>query len=258
MMHYLTSAVLAVCVLSPVACAQRTTIPITEAEIVATYPHDPDAFTQGLFFADGVLHESTGQVGQSTLRRVDLETGVVEQSADIQPPYFGEGSVRVGDEIFMLTWQAGIGFIFDAETFEQIDTFSYPGEGWGLTFDGTRLILSDGTPVLRFLDPETMELTGTIDVTLNGRPRDDLNELEWINGEIWANIWRSRFIVRIDPATGRVLAVVDLDPIIRLAHQSGTASVANGIAWNAETDQIFITGKLWSELYEISVGVDNN
>jgi glutamine cyclotransferase len=258
MMHRFTSAIIAIGALSPIACAQQPAMTITEAEIVATHPHDPEAFTQGLFFADGALFESTGRVGQSSLRRIDLQTGLVEQSTEIPAPYFGEGSVRVGDEIFMLTWQAGTGFVFDAETFEQTDTFSYPGEGWGLTYDGSQLILSDGTSVLRFLDPTTLELTGTLNVTLNGRPRDDLNELEWINGEIWANIWRSRFIVRIDPDTGDVLAVVDLDPIIRLAHQTSTAGVANGIAWNPETDRTYITGKLWAELYEIRLSGDSD
>jgi len=234
------------------ACAQES-FERQSAEIVSTHPHDAQAFTQGLFIHDGELYESTGQVGQSTLRRVDLVTGDVLQSANIHPPLFGEGSVRVGEEIFMLSWQAGIGLIFNAESFEQVDTFSYPGEGWGLTYDGTRLIMSDGTANLRFLDPVSLELTDIIQVTLNGRALDDLNELEWVDGEIWANIWQSRYIMRIDPDSGHVLGSINLAGIIPDSVAGSRDAVANGIAWNSETDQIYVTGKLWPELYEIRV-----
>ena len=232
------------------ACAQES-FARHSAEIVSTYPHDVEAFTQGLFMHDGELYESTGQVGQSTLRRVDLVTGDVLQSANIHPPLFGEGSVRVGEEIFMLSWRAGIGLVFNADSFEQVDTFSYPGEGWGLTYDGSHLIMSDGTANLRFLDPTTLELTNIIEVTLNGRALTDLNELEWVDGEIWANIWQSRYIMRIDPETGRVLGTVSLAGIIPDEVDGSRDAVANGIAWNSETGQIFVTGKLWPELYEI-------
>jgi glutaminyl-peptide cyclotransferase len=232
-----------------VACAQAPEI--IRPEVVARYPHDANAFTQGLFIHDGELYESTGRVGQSSLRRVDLETGLVQQSTAIAPPIFGEGSTRIGDEIFMLSWVSERGFIFDAETFEQIDTFSYPGEGWGLTHDGTHLILSDGTPELRFLDPETMTLDHSINVTLNGRPVRRLNELEWIDGMIWANIWETRSIVRIDPQTGVVDAMIDLTAIIPPEVDGRRDAVANGIAWNAETGQIYVTGKLWPALFEI-------
>lgn len=232
-----------------IACAQAPEI--IRPEIVATYPHDANAFTQGLFIHDGDLFESTGQVGQSTLRRVALETGLVEQSVAIAPPIFGEGSARIGDEIFMLSWVSQRGFIFDADTFEQVDSFSYPGEGWGLTYDGNHLILSDGTPELRFLDPETMTLSHSINVTLNGRPVRRLNELEWIDGMIWANIWETRSIVRIDPESGVVDAMIDLSALIPPSVASRRDAVANGIAWNAETGQIYVTGKLWPTLYEI-------
>ncbi|WP_417486384.1 glutaminyl-peptide cyclotransferase [Maricaulis sp.] len=231
------------------ACAQAPEI--IRPEVVAEYPHDPQAFTQGLFIHDGELFESTGRVGQSSLRRVALETGHVEQRVAIAPPVFGEGSARIGDEIFMLSWVSERGFVFDAETFEQVDSFSYPGEGWGLTFDGSHLILSDGTPELRFLDPETMTLDHSINVTLNGRPVRRLNELEWIDGMVWANIWETRSIVRIDPDTGVVDAMIDLTAIIPEEVQGRRDAVANGIAWNAQTGQIYVTGKLWPTLYEI-------
>lgn len=238
------------------ACAQAPEI--IRPEIVAEYPHDPQAFTQGLFIHGGELFESTGRVGQSSLRRVDLESGRVEQSVAIAPPVFGEGSARIGDEIFMLSWVSERGFIFDADTFEQIDSFSYPGEGWGLTFDGTNLILSDGTPELRFLDPQTMTLSHTVNVTMNGRPIRRLNELEWINGMIWANIWETRSIVRINPETGVVDAMIDLSALVPAEVAGRRDAVANGIAWNADTGQIFITGKLWPVLYEIRLPAENN
>lgn len=231
------------------ACAQAPEI--IRAEIVAEYPHDPQAFTQGLFIHEGELFESTGRVGQSSLRRVDLTTGQVEQRVAIAAPIFGEGSARIDDEIFMLSWVSERGFIFDAETFEQVDSFSYPGEGWGLTHDGEYLILSDGTPELRFLSPETMTLSHTISVTMNGRPIRRLNELEWIDGMIWANIWETRSIVRIDPETGVVDAMIDLSALVPAEVAGRRDAVANGIAWNEETGQIYVTGKLWPVLYEI-------
>lgn len=244
----LPAAVLALWLPAP-ACAQAPQ-PV-QAEIVATYPHDPDAFTQGLFIHEGQLYESTGQVGQSSLRIVDLESGEVARAVPVEPPYFGEGSVRVGDEIFMLTWVSQTGFVFDAQTLERIDTVSYPGEGWGLTWNGTHLVMSDGSAQLRLIDPADFSLAGTIDVTLNGRPVRRLNELEWIDGEIWANVWETRTIVRIDPQSGAVTGLVDLTPLIPEGLAGGRDAVANGIAWNPQTGQIYVTGKLWPVLYEI-------
>lgn len=234
-----------------IACAQPASPQLLLPEIVATYPHDAAAFTQGLFIHDGTLFESTGQVGESNLRRVDLETGGVLQQVNINPPIFGEGSTRIGDEIFMLSWVSEAGFVFDASTFELLDQFTYPGEGWGLTTDGTHLILSDGSPQLRFLDPETREQTGTLDVKLNGRLVRRINELEWVDGEIWANIWQTSTIVRIDPQTGNVTGLIDLTALIPTNLDDPRDAVANGIAWNNETGQIYVTGKLWPVLYEI-------
>tara|TARA_R110000868_G_scaffold35549_1_gene127382 strand:- start:41818 stop:42594 length:777 start_codon:yes stop_codon:yes gene_type:complete len=233
------------------ACAQPAALTTQRPEVIATYPHDTSAFTQGLFMHDGQLFESTGQVGESSLRRVDLTTGSVLQQVNINPPIFGEGSARIGDEIYMVSWVSEAGFIFNAETFELIDQFSYPGEGWGLTTDGTSLILSDGSPQLRVLDPATMELVRTLDVTLNGRPVRRINELEWIDGEIWANIWETRTIIRINPESGVVTGLIDLTALIPDGLEGDRSAVANGIAWNSETGQIFLTGKLWPVLYEI-------
>jgi glutaminyl-peptide cyclotransferase len=240
--------------LLPAAAAQS--LSVERAAIVATYPHDPDAFTQGLFIHGGLLYESTGQIGRSSLRRVELDTGDVQQQADIEPPYFGEGSVRFGDRIFMLSWVSETGFIFDADTFERIGTFSYPGEGWGLTHDGSRLVLSDGSARLRYLDPGTLEQTGTLDVTLNGRPVRRLNELEWVDGEIWANVWQSTMIVRIDPGTGSVTGLIDLEDIVPDSLEGSRDAVANGIAWDAATGRIYVTGKLWPVLHEIRISAE--
>lgn len=234
-----------------IACAQPASPQTLRPEIVATHPHDAAAFTQGLFVHGGALFESTGQVGESSLRRVDIETGSVLQQVNINPPIFGEGSTRIGDRIYMLSWVSQAGMVFDAATFELVDQFAYPGEGWGLTTDGSRLILSDGSPQLRLLDPATMEQAGTLDVTLNGRPVRRINELEWVDGEIWANIWQTGTIIRIDPQTGIVTGLIDLTALIPDGLADPRDAVANGIAWNSETGQIYVTGKLWPVLYEI-------
>lgn len=242
---------------SPIAVAQAQEQPTAPerhlVEAVAEYPHDQTAFTQGLFVFDGVLYESTGQVGESRLREVDLESGDTIREVRIPPPYFGEGSARIGDEIYMLSWQAQTGFIFNAETLEQVDSFSYPGEGWGLTTNGEELFLSDGSSQIRVLDPATMELKRLITVTLNGRYARRINELEWVDGEIWANIWMTALIIRIDPETGEVIGLVDLSPVLPDIARNNRDATPNGIAWNAETGQIYVTGKLWPSLYEIQL-----
>ena len=242
-----------VAILATVAGTAQAQVAQEDAVAVASFPHDPDAFTQGLFIHDNTLYESTGRVGASSLRRVDLETGAVEQATDIEPPYFGEGSVRLGDRIFMLTWQAQTGFVYDAGTLERTGTFAYSGEGWGLTHDGQALILSDGSSTLRRIDPDDFSTIGTIEVTLGGRPVRRLNELEWVDGEIWANVWMTPMIVRIDPDSGHVTGLVNLTSVIPAGLEHSREAVPNGIAWNAQTGQVFVTGKLWPVLYEISL-----
>ena len=227
---------------------------IYDYRVVETYPHDAGAFTQGLFFHEGALFETTGQYGASRLRRVALATGEAEQETALPDSVFGEGAVGWADRLIVLTWRSRRGFVFDGATLEQSGEFAYRGEGWGLTHDGARLIMSDGTPTLRFLDPETFEETGTLTVTFNGRPLDQLNELEWVNGEIFANIWQTDAIARIDPETGVVTGLIDMRGLLPATErQPGQTDVLNGIAWDAEGGRLFVAGKRWDALYEIRV-----
>lgn len=219
-------------------------------EIVAVYPHDPAAFTQGLEFHDGILLESTGR-HPSSVRRVRLEDGVVLEKRDLDMQFFGEGLTAVGDRILTLTWQGGHGFVWDIDDLEPAGTFSYSGEGWGLTHDDTRVILSDGSASLRFLDPVSLQQTGSVPVTYMGRPLTKLNELEFIDGEVWANVWQTSFIVRIDPATGVVTGVIDLTGILPDPVANPIDDVLNGIAWDAANRRLFVTGKNWPKLFEI-------
>lgn len=226
--------------------------PVAAARVVRTYPHDPGAFTQGLFWLDGRLWESTGQIGASTIREVDLESGRVLRSTDIPPGLFGEGIVDWGDEIVSITWQDGVGFRWDRRTFRQTGTFRYDHEGWGLTRDDRHIVISDGTPILRFLDPSTMREVRRVTVTSAGRPVAQLNELEYVRGEIFANVWMTPRIARIDPASGRVTGWIDLEPIAR-EHRAGVDAVLNGIAYDPVGDRLFVTGKNWPRLYEIDL-----
>jgi glutamine cyclotransferase len=220
------------------------------AEVVATYPHDRRAFTQGLVIHDGRLFEGTGQYGESTLREVSLESGEVLRSTQLSRAYFGEGITILGDRVYQLTWQNGIGAVYDLETFNVSDTFRYTGEGWGLTHDGNLLILSDGTATLRFLDPGSFEVVRELEVNGPAGPVRRLNELEFIEGEIWANVWYEDLIVRIDPQTGNVTGTVDLSSVYPPTLR-GREEVANGIAFDAAEQRIYITGKNWPQLYEI-------
>jgi glutamine cyclotransferase len=225
---------------------------VQRAQVVASYPHDPAAFTQGLVFAGGLLYEGTGLYGESSLRRVRLADGEVLQQVDLESRFFGEGIALLRGRIFQLTWREGTGFIYDLESLEKIGEFTYPGEGWGLTTDGTYLIMSDGSSLLRFLDPETLEPVGTLQVRSSRGEVTLLNELEYINGEIWANIWLSSVICRIDPQSGQVLGWIDLQQLSAAEREGNPgADVLNGIAWDAEAERIFVTGKLWSRVYEI-------
>ena len=240
------------------SCAQANAPASVPAEpavwgyrIVNEYPHDPRAFTQGLFWLDGHLFESTGQVGQSTVRRVRLEDGRVLQSADIPPGQFGEGIAPWGDEIISLTWLHGTGHRWDRATLKRTGSFRYSGEGWGLTSDGRSLILSDGTATLRYFDPATMAETGRLQVTAAGRPVPRLNELEYVKGEILANVWMTGRIARIDPKTGNVTAWIDLGDLARKYSDGNGDAVLNGIAWDAARNRLFVTGKYWPKLFEI-------
>ena len=227
-------------------------IPVYKAEIVHAYPHDVTAFTEGLFYLNGFLYESTGLEQHSTIRKVRLETGEVVQKRDISPEYFGEGIVNWKGRIISLTWKAQVGFVFDLATLKLQRQFNYVGEGWGLTQDGKEIIMSDGTSQLRFLDPDTLKETHRIEVTLGGKPIRDVNELEWVKGEIYANVWQTNSILRIDPANGRVLGIIDLRGILPQSDITpGQTDVLNGIAYDARNDRLFVTGKNWPKLFEI-------
>ncbi len=221
--------------------------------MINTYPHDRTAFTQGLVFEDDVLYEGTGQYGQSTLRRVELETGGILQIRELSDEFFGEGITIYGDEVIQITWQNNVGFVYDKNSFELLQQFSYTTEGWGITHDGTRLIMSDGTSTLRFLDPQTFEEIGQLEVYDNDTPIARLNELEYIQGEIYANIWQEDWIVRIEPETGQVLGWVDLRGLLTAEDRSEPVDVLNGIAYDAEADRLFVTGKWWPKLFEIEL-----
>lgn len=230
----------------------RAAAPVVLAEVRATLPHDPGAFTQGLFFHDGRLFESTGQHGESVIREVDLQTGKVKREARLPARYFGEGSTVWGDTIVSLTWRHGKGFRWDRETFRLLGEFNYPGEGWGLTQDGESLILSDGTAQLRFLDPESMAERRRVTVTWQGRPVRQLNELEYVRGEVLANIWHTNLIARIDPRSGVIRGFLDLSAIVAQLRLTDPESVLNGIAWDAKTERLYVTGKRWPKLFEIA------
>jgi glutaminyl-peptide cyclotransferase len=219
-------------------------------KVVAAYPHDHTAFTQGLLIHDGVLYEGTGLYGRSSLRRVMLETGRVEELRELNAIYFGEGIAMLGGRLYQLTWRSRSGFIYDPGTFDVLGTFHYDGEGWGLTSDGRYLILSDGTATLRFIDPKTFEVVRRITAIADGKPVERINELEYVRGEIWANIWYQDRIVRLSPATGQVLGWIDLGGLYAGPERS-SEDVLNGIAYDAAADRVFVTGKNWPQLYEI-------
>jgi glutamine cyclotransferase len=232
-------------------------------EIVKTYPHDPKAFTQGLEFHDGVLYEGTGGDGEnndpffSSLRKVDYMTGKVGQKYDLPREYFGEGITILGDKIYQLTWREMTAFEYDLKDFKLLRELRYSGEGWGLTNDGTNLIMSDGTHVIRFVNPQDFKTVRTIVVNdERGKPVMQLNELEFVKGEIWANIWQTGWIVRIDPATGKLLGRVDMNKLSdEVQEKNPHADVLNGIAYDPAGDRLFVTGKLWPSLFEIKVNL---
>jgi glutamine cyclotransferase len=221
--------------------------------IVNSYPHDRNAFTQGLVFVDGHLYESTGRDGHSSLRMVDLTTGRVLQDAPLEQKYFAEGLTNWGSTLVQLTWLSHVGFVYDRFSFRLLHTFKYNYEGWGLTQDGKNLIESDGSSTLRFLDPKTFKVVRHINVTDNGKAVQELNELEYIHGEIYANVWHTDRIARISPETGKVLAWIDLAGLLPPDKHPGPEGVLNGIAYDAAHDRLFVTGKLWPLLFEIKI-----
>ncbi len=240
------------CSESPAPTTSNIT-PVYSYNVVNTYPHDRSAFTQGLVFEDGVLYEGTGLNGRSTLRRVELKTGEVLQIHELPAQFFGEGVTVYGNDIIQLTWQSHVGFVYDRDSFELLQEFNYSTQGWGITHDGERLIMSDGTATLYFLDPETFEEIGRVGVYDNDGSVNRLNELEYVQGEIYANVWQTNCIVRIDPQTGQVVGWIELKGLLTPEDRGEPVDVLNGIAYDAENARLFVTGKLWPKLFEIEL-----
>lgn len=221
--------------------------------VIESYPHSTDSYTQGLLFADGVMWEGTGEYGHSRLQRIDLETGRTDVVATLPRSEFGEGIALLDGKIYQLTWENNKAYVYDAATGRQLRTFAYAGEGWGLTTDGERLYMSDGSEYLRILDPETSRVQRSVPVTFRGAPVQLLNELEWIDGKIWANVYVTDQIVIIDPASGIVEGVIDLRGLLPDEEIAPDTDVLNGIAYDAASERIFVTGKRWSKLFEIEI-----
>lgn len=237
------------------AGAAQAALPVYTYVVKNTYPHDPQAFTQGLFFRDGYLYESTGQKGFSSIRKVELKSGKVMQKKDLPPDVFGEGAAAVGKHLVGLTWTSQVGYVFDLKSFTLKQSFKYEGEGWGLASDARQLYMSDGSSFIRILDPKTMKELRRIQVTADNQPIDRLNELEVVDGELYSNIWGTDVIARIDKDNGKVVGWINLTGLLPPA-QRGTSNpdaVLNGIAWDAKTKRLFVTGKLWPKLFEIEL-----
>lgn len=252
-MKILTLFTLLAALIAPLSA--HAAIPVDGYRVVHSYPHDPKAYTEGLLYLDGYLYESTGQVGSSGVRKVELSTGKVLQSAPTPWPDYGEGIAVWKDKLIQLSWQNHEGFIYDLATLKPEARFPYPGEGWALTTDSKQLYMSDGTPTLRILDPATLKQIGQIHVTADGQPLANLNEIEWVKGEIYANVWLTTRIARIDPKSGKVVGWIDLAGLVPPASTLAdpTNDVLNGIAYDAAHDRLFVTGKCWPRLYEIKL-----
>jgi len=249
----------AACLLIALVCGCRRSsgpvadtagVPVWGYHVVTRLPHDRRAWTQGLVYEDGFFYESTGGYGRSSLRKVGAATGNIVLRRDLEAEVFGEGIAVVGDRIVQMTWRERVGFVYDKATFRRIDRFALPGEGWGLTWDGRRLILSDGTDRLTFLDPQTYRVIGSVRVTAAAEPVDRLNELEYVDGRVYANVWQTDHIAVIDPATGDVEAFIDLAGLLDAA-SARRAGVLNGIAYDARTRRLFVTGKLWPWVFQV-------
>jgi glutaminyl-peptide cyclotransferase len=246
------SSLLIIGFMMALALGAMAVAPVQSYTIVHSYPHDRHAFTQGLVFYQGFLYEGTGELGHSTIRKVNLETGQVLQDHALPADFFGEGIAIVGGKLYELTWQNKLAMVYDLKTFQLLQRFTYDTEGWGLTTDGKRLIMSDGTSTLFLRDPETFAQTGKLQVTDQGQAVDQLNELEWISGEIYANVWKTDRIVRISPKDGHVLGWIDLKGLLKPEDRQGI-DVLNGIAYDAATKRLFVTGKWWPKLFEIAL-----
>ncbi|MBN1285895.1 MAG: glutaminyl-peptide cyclotransferase [Anaerolineae bacterium] len=235
------------------AGAELTTPAMLDVEVVSEHPHDPAAFTQGLLWLDGLLYESTGRAGQSTLREVDPETGEALRKVSVPEEYFAEGLALVEDRLVQLTWETGEAFVYDLETFEQTGVFTYEGEGWGLCYDGEYLFRSDGSSVISLHDPETFEVLHRGQVTFQGRPIDQLNELECVGDYLYANVWKQDYILQIDKTNGYIVGLIDASGLLGEEERAGleSAAVLNGIAYNPETGNFWITGKLWPKMFEV-------
>lgn len=238
------------------ACQFQNSIPkqlgaSASYEVVASFPHDPTAYTQGLLIHKGIFYESTGTYGHSNLRKVDPETGNILQNVALDEIFFGEGLALLNNRLYQLTWKEKTGFIYDVDTLELVGSWKYDNAGWGLTTDGTHLIMSDGSSALRWIDPLTFEVVRTLEVTQDDVPANNLNELEWIEGEIYANVYMTEHILRINTETGNVMTVLDLTGLMPKANQADPSEVLNGIAYDPETQRLFVTGKRWDVLYEI-------
>ena len=239
--------------LAPAAStAADAPLPVAAAEVLERLPHDRTAFTEGFFADGGAFWESTGQVGASYIRRIEPATGRVLKQVAVPPPYFGEGIARVGAEIVSLTWRHGTGFRWRASDLKRVGSFRYAGEGWALASEGRLLVMSDGTPTLRVLDPGTLAVARTIAVTFRGEPLPDLNEVEIVDGEILANVWHANAIVRIDPVSGRVKGLIDLSALVREVAATDPEAVPNGIAWDKANRRLYVTGKLWPTVFRIA------
>jgi glutaminyl-peptide cyclotransferase len=222
--------------------------------VVHAYPHDSGAFTEGLFYLHGFLYESTGLEGHSSVRKERIETGEVVEKHDLPPEYFGEGIINWKNQLIQLTYKSETGFVYDLASFAVQRKFEYPGEGWALTTDGKRILMSDGTPQIRFWNPDTLAETGRLTVTDNGQPLKNVNELEWVKGDIYANVWTTDRIAIIDPTSGVVKSWIDLTGLLDASDRAlGKVDVLNGIAYDAKTDRLFVTGKLWPKLFEIKL-----
>jgi glutamine cyclotransferase len=254
-----TLLVVAVTGHAPRPAPARSANPSTDAarqlrwDVVRSSPHDPRAFLQGLVWHDGGFFESTGRFGESTLRRVEWPTGRVLRRVELPPDVFGEGLARAGDRLIQLTWRSGRGFVYDLATLRLLREFRYEGEGWGLAYDGASLILSDGTDMLTYLDPQRFTPRRRLAVTWNGRPLHRLNELEFIEGAVWANVWYTDFVVQIDPESGRVTSFLDLGGLRPASVRHHPEAVLNGIAYDPATRRLFVGGKLWPLIFEIRV-----